>query len=328
MGTRVTSTAERTGQLKDLLESKRVAFHDALFRILARAKGSLNLLFLKQTVGQDAKDVLEIIRAEAFDETEATQLLSRTFTLLNVFASQSGEPAMLAEVILATIPSDFPLHASVLHAAGWVIAPAAKAILFERSIERMFASTPADWEQVKERLQMQPSDLDINDVISACSNSRSFLTLYAYSLLRLQRCQSFRDEVNVTSSVQLWVNMFDPKVAAGGEKLLLFMPFLLSLTMSQWAKEPGLDVAFKACFDKLVDLSSKMMTDRDGDGFLGFIGFGSKSPHSPRLRVVARIAHACLLAQNGERGVFNRRITPRTQLASQASLNLRCSRRA
>ena len=96
MATRVSAAAERTEPLKGMLEAKRSAFHDALFRILSRAKGSLNLLFLKQTVQLDVKDVLEIIGAETFDETDATLLLSRIFTLLNVFANQSSEPAMLA----------------------------------------------------------------------------------------------------------------------------------------------------------------------------------------------------------------------------------------
>ena len=319
------SGSQATPQEKEAQEAKRVTFFESVSRILTRSKGSLNQLTLKLVMQSCTYDVLAIILTESFDETQTAILLCRMLTLLNVFPNQANEPRLLAEEMLAKIPSEFPFHGSVLYAGGSsVISPVAKSIIFERCIERMFESSAAmTWTEVKDRLLMEPSDFGVDELISACHANRCYLTLYAHALVRLSRCTSFKDEVAVSERILMWVTIFDPKIAAGADKILLFIPFLLSLTSSQLSKEPSIMELFTLAYNKMVEVTAKLMADRDSDGLLGFIGFGSKSPHPLKLRVVARVMNACFQAQVTEKDkqvLFNRRISPRMSGSPQASL--------
>ena len=308
-----------------LIETRQ-SFLAGLNKLLHRSHGSPSNL--GGVVHTTLADVQQLVQAEKYSEEQARELFSPLLSCMNYFEDASQEVRSIVDGVLKCLAPATLYNAAVLEGtAVSVLSPYARACIFERCLENLFkqttSTTPISWDAILPMLHVDTSDLKYNDFITACQANRSFLALYANTLKRLPECRSFQDELRICADIMIWITLANVKVAPGTEKLLLFIPLLLTLQIRNLNSANIPEHQFSSTISQLSDWASKIMLDREKSGLLGFVGLGDKSVHSSRVRLVTRILHTSCVANTTETG-FNRLIHVRSKLTPAAGLKIAC----
>ncbi|XP_028915803.1 ectopic P granules protein 5 homolog isoform X2 [Ornithorhynchus anatinus] len=173
-------------------------------------------------------------------------------------------------------------------------------------------------------VSLQLPELTIEEFLQECLSLGSYLTLYVYTLQRLNSEQTLTNEMKVLLTLGRWLEQVYPSSAKEEAKLFLWWHQALQLSLIQ--TEQNDSVLMESVIRNLLLLQTRLnqvAEERLSSGILGAIGLGRKSPLSNRFRVVARGLAAFLSVQVPTEDQI--RLKPGTELhlsqKSQQALN-------
>lgn len=168
-------------------------------------------------------------------------------------------------------------------------------------------------------VSLQVPELTTEDFIRESLALGSFLTLYVYTLQRLNLDQTVVNEKRMLALLNGWLNQVFPSGVADEAKLFLWCHKMLQLLQVQVDQGEACAQDYLAL--TLLGLQTRLALlgeERINSGLLGAIGLGRKSPLSNKFRVVARSMSAFLLVQ----------VPAENQLRTQPSSSLPLSPKA
>lgn len=215
----------------------------------------------------------------------------------------SGHLVVLREAVAAALKQHPLQSVQFLVAAPRSLASVEEMVaLVEQAAENHFAgamvasSNGFGWDEVV--LLMEVPELLYDEFIEACLASGSVLTLYAHVIKALTRCQSLREEEEVTDRLVRWIAAIDmrrPQRKPEQQLLLWAKTVELLVRQASMGSDTGRVAAGLRVVIQSADIGGE---ERDNTrGFLGALGFGAKSTHSPRFRVLSRSLAAFLEVQ-------------------------------
>ncbi|XP_054842420.1 ectopic P granules protein 5 homolog [Eublepharis macularius] len=166
---------------------------------------------------------------------------------------------------------------------------------------------------------LQVPELTAEDFLQECLSLGSYLTLYVFTLQRLNSEQTLANEMRVLLTLSKWLEEVYPSSAKDEAKLFLWWHKVLQLCLLQ--TEQGDSILMEAVIRTLMSLQGRqalLAEERLTSGILGAIGLGRKSPLSNRFRVVARSMSAFLLVQIPMENQIRLRSGAELQLSSKA----------
>ncbi|KAL8204232.1 UNVERIFIED_CONTAM: Ectopic P granules protein 5, partial [Gekko kuhli] len=145
---------------------------------------------------------------------------------------------------------------------------------------------------------LQVPELTAEDFLQECLSLGSYLTLYIFTLQRLNAEQTLASEMRVLLTLSKWLEEVYPSSAQDEAKLFLWWHKALQLCLLQTEQDDA--ILMEAVVRTLTTLQGRqalLAEERLTAGILGAIGLGRRSPLSNRFRVVARSMSAFLLVQ-------------------------------
>ncbi|KAJ7335174.1 hypothetical protein JRQ81_013115 [Phrynocephalus forsythii] len=158
------------------------------------------------------------------------------------------------------------------------------------------ASQDLGWGPILASLQIP--ELTAEDFLQECLSLGSYLTLYVYTLQRLNAEQTLTNEMRVLLTLSKWLDQVYPSTAKDEAKLFLWWHKALHLCLLQVEQEDA--VLMESVIRILTALQGRLSVlaeEKISSGILGALGLGRRSPLSNRFRVVARSMSAFLLVQ-------------------------------
>ncbi|XP_015268640.1 PREDICTED: ectopic P granules protein 5 homolog, partial [Gekko japonicus] len=145
---------------------------------------------------------------------------------------------------------------------------------------------------------LQVPELTAEDFLQECLSLGSYLTLYIFTLQRLNAEQTLANEMRVLLTLSKWLEEVYPSSAQDEAKLFLWWHKALQLCLLQTEQDDAILVeAVVRTLTTLQGRQAVLAEERLTSGILGAIGLGRRSPLSNRFRVVARSMSAFLLVQ-------------------------------
>ncbi|XP_072849080.2 ectopic P granules protein 5 homolog isoform X1 [Pogona vitticeps] len=145
---------------------------------------------------------------------------------------------------------------------------------------------------------LQIPELTAEDFLQECLSLGSYLTLYVYTLQRLNTEQTLNNEMKVLLTLSKWLEQVYPSSAKDEAKLFLWWHKVLQLCLLQVEQDDAILLeSVIRILTALQGRQSVLAEEKISSGILGALGLGRRSPLSNRFRVVARSMSAFLLVQ-------------------------------